>query len=95
MTLAVTRTHTRTFNATTFADPYKKCLACGDWIDGALDAQGPLVLVPCEHRSGYRDVCPSWSPVDGCWCAESTRRNPDNPIHHEMRTPAAGDSRTY
>lgn len=64
------QTFTRTYNTVRFADPHKQCLRCGGWIDGVLDKPGPLVLVPCEHESDYRDVCPSWGPVDGCTCVE-------------------------
>ncbi len=74
---------------TVFADPYKQCLHCGGWIDGAADSPGPLTLIPCGHRCGYRDVCPSWSPVDGCNCAVYTAANPHRPIFHDMRTPPA------
>jgi hypothetical protein len=63
--VTLTHTFTRTHNATLFADPHKKCSQCGDWVDGALDAPGPLTLVPCEHQSDYRDVCPSWGPHAG------------------------------
>lgn len=51
-----------------FADPYKQCLMCGGWIIGVVDALGPSVLVPCGHIGTYRDLCPSWGPVDGCRC---------------------------
>lgn len=78
-------THTRTYNATIFADPYKKCIRCGQWIDGALDKPGPLLLVPCEHESDYRDLCASWGPVDGCTCPSGW---------HEMR-PSADDGHVY
>jgi hypothetical protein len=44
--MVLTHTYTRTHNVVVFADPYKKCLACGGWIDGTLDAPGPLILVP-------------------------------------------------
>jgi hypothetical protein len=85
--VTLTHTFTRTHNATLFADPHKKCSQCGDWVDGALDAPGPLTLVPCEHQSDYRDVCPSWGPLDGCTCVERGWT-------HEMRTPA-DDGKTY
>lgn len=84
----LTRTYTRTYNATLFADPYKRCLKCEQWIDGALDAPGPLILVPCEHQSSYKDVCPSWGPVDGCTCAEAG-------IRHDMRKPDPTDGKVY
>jgi hypothetical protein len=64
----LTVTHTSTYNAIYFADPYKQCIKCERWIIGVLDKPGPLVVIPCEHESDYRDVCPSWSPVDGCEC---------------------------
>lgn len=66
----LTRTHTQTFNAIHFADPFKQCLKCGGWVDGVLDKPGSTVVIPCEHESDYRDLCPSWSPVDGCCCAD-------------------------
>lgn len=82
-----TRTFTRTHNAVRFADPYELCRQCGDWIDGFLNCEGPTIVIPCEHRSDYRDVCPSWGPVDGCRCEILVR--------HPMRRPRAGDDRTY
>lgn len=82
----LTRTHTKTYTATIYADPYKRCLQCHAWIDGALDAPGPLTLVPCEHQSDYRDVCPSWGPVDGCRCLTG---------EHDMRPPTPGDGKVY
>lgn len=68
--MTLTRTHTKTYPVITFADPYKQCCQCEEWITGVLDKPGPLILVPCEHESDYRDVCPSWGPVDGCRCVE-------------------------
>jgi hypothetical protein len=62
-----------------FADPYKVCNECGGWVTGAVmlstaqpgrSGGGKLVVLPCEHERGYEDVCPSWSPVDGCQCEE-------------------------
>ncbi len=75
-----------------FADPYKRCVTCRAWVDGT----DGLTLIPCGHRSDYTDVCPSWSPVDGCGCAEYSHRNPDNPISHEMRPkPDQDDGKVY
>jgi hypothetical protein len=69
--MPLTHTFTRTYNVVTFADPYKLCLDCGQWITGYLDVpEGVRPLVPCGHRSDYRDVCSSWGPVDGCRCVE-------------------------
>jgi hypothetical protein len=73
-----------------FADPYKKCLQCGQWVDGAEDVPGPLLLIPCGHRCHYRDVCPSWGPVDGCTCAHTRPPNV-----HEQREPEPDDVRTF
>lgn len=81
----LTRTYTRTHNEIVFADPYKQCEQCGGWIDGALDAPGPMIVAPCEHQSHYRDVCPSWGPIDGCTCPAGT---------HPMR-PVADDGKVY
>lgn len=62
-------THTMVAAEVDFADPYKTCDSCGEWITGVIDFDGdPLMLAPCEHTSSYRDVCPSWGPVDGCKC---------------------------
>jgi hypothetical protein len=63
-------TYVRTYNEIRFADPYKVCNACGGWITGVLDMPGVPLVMPCEHDLGYRDVCPSWGPVDGCQCVE-------------------------
>lgn len=66
--MALMHKFTRTDHVVRFADPYKKCLKCGKWVDGVLEISGPLVLVPCMHNSNYRDMCPSWGPVYGCSC---------------------------
>ncbi len=63
-------THVSTYTGVEFANPYLVCNQCGGWITGALDNPGPSILMPCEHRMSYHDVCPSWSPVDGCLCQE-------------------------
>lgn len=68
--MTLTHTFTRTYNEIKFADPYKVCKACGGWITGVLDMPGRPLVMPCEHDLGYKDVCPSWCPVDGCQCAE-------------------------
>jgi hypothetical protein len=68
--MALTVVHTSTYSVTRFADPYKVCCECGRWITDALVRPGLLTLTPCLHRSDYRDVCPSWGPVDGCCCVE-------------------------
>ena len=65
----MSHTYTRTAPVTEFADPFKVCEECGGWITGVADIEGePLILIPCEHQASYRDVCPSWGPVDGCKC---------------------------
>ncbi len=85
-----------TIDVVRFADPYKQCGQCGGWIDGAvLVALGRQILLPCEHRGPYVDVCPSWSPVDGCGCAAYTAQHPDDPISHPVREPANGDRRMF
>jgi hypothetical protein len=76
--MILTRTHVSVYNRIEFADPYKICDQCGSWIDGVLDAPGRSINVPCEHKATYTDLCPSWSPVDGCSCIEhlGERRHP-------------------
>jgi hypothetical protein len=84
----LTRTYTRTYNTVTFSDPYKKCCHCGQWIDGVLDKpEGPLIVVPCEHESAYRDLCSSWGPVDGCTCPDGS--------HERRPRPVWGDGHIY
>lgn len=92
--ITLTYTYTRTHNTIHFADPYKQCRKCLAWVDGVLDAPGPTVVVPCEHQSDYRDVCPSWGPVDGCGCAAYSAAHPHDPIVHPMRPPA-DDGKVY
>lgn len=66
-----THTYTRTHEAIGFADPFKVCNQCGGWVTGILRTRrGPDLTTPCEHAQSYADVCPSWSPVDGCLCRE-------------------------
>jgi hypothetical protein len=53
-----------------YANPYLVCNDCGGWVTGGTSVVGePLILIPCEHTQGYEYVCPSWSPVSGCTCA--------------------------
>lgn len=58
----------------------RTCRECGNWITGALDIEGePLILLPCEHQADYRNVCPSWGPVDGCKCQPGEHASPPLP----------------
>lgn len=58
----------------TFANPYLRCDACGQYVDAWHDPQkcgdpeSKFWSVPCEHAAGVTSECPSWSPVDGCNC---------------------------
>lgn len=47
------------------------CDECGAWVEGYVETEHAEhgENWPCRHR-GYGDVCPSWSPVDGCVCAK-------------------------
>lgn len=78
-----------------FADPYKRCTACKEWVDGAEVGTAKLTLIPCGHLSDYEDLCPSWSPVTGCGCKAFSESHPDNPITHDMRPPTPGDGKVY
>lgn len=72
--MACTRTRTHVY--VQFANPYLDCDTCHQpvtaWHDG--DHCGCHWLcawnMPCEHPAGTTSACPSWSPVDGCRCAE-------------------------
>lgn len=77
-------THTRTFNAISFADQYKVCRQCGRWVDGVLCTDDPVWSnLPCEHHADYDSVCPSWGPVDGCECVRvlGYRPHPPRAVH--------------
>jgi hypothetical protein len=77
--MTLTHTRTQTHNVIRFADPYKTCDECGEWIDGVLDGPGQPTNSPCEHRASYTDRCPSWGPVDGCACVEILGYRPHSP----------------
>ncbi len=83
-----TQVYGGSFTGIRFADPYKRCLRCSSWVDGVLEMNSSLISVPCGHRAGYDDICPSWSPMDGCRCGAMG-------IIHEMRSPEPGDHRNY
>lgn len=63
--MSVTTTHTYTVRRP--ANPYLVCVQCGVKVHAWPDRPGPLVNLPCGHF-GYRNLCPSWGPVDGCRC---------------------------
>lgn len=75
-----------------FADPYKQCGQCKAWVDGFNETNNHLV--PCGHHADYIDLCPSWSPVTGCGCAEYSAQHPGSPVSHAMRPPA-DDGKVY
>lgn len=75
--MSLTVTQTRTHLTITPANPYLVCGQCGTRVEefhddrcGCSESDGPLWLMPCDHRGDYRDLCPSWNPVDGCCCLE-------------------------
>jgi hypothetical protein len=76
----LTHTRTSTYNVVTFADPYKTCDECGEWIDGYLDSR-EMPNWPCGHKASYTDQCPSWGPVDGCSCVEILGEKPHGEPH--------------
>ena len=52
-----------------FADPFKSCNACTHQVTGVtIVDEGMWPNIPCGHPASYRDLCPSWGPVDGCSC---------------------------
>lgn len=70
----LTRTHTRTHLVITPANPFLACGTCGKRVEAFHDDRcgchlgGRPVNMPCFHEGEYRDLCPSWGPVDGCQC---------------------------
>lgn len=87
-------THTRTHVYVEFANPYLQCDQCDQRTTGFHDADrcgcavGALgeyertgyYNLPCGHRAGVTSVCPSWSPVDGCCCADHLGYVPHGPV---------------
>lgn len=72
---SVTQIHTRTHTMITFANPFLVCEVCHrkatGWHDN--DKCGCTMsywLEPCGHKAGTITTCPSWSPDDGCVCAQ-------------------------
>lgn len=77
----LTHTHTRTHLTITPANPFLACAQCGQRVErfhasdcgcGCEPEEYPEfsrpVNFPCGHHADYNDLCPSWSPVDGCTC---------------------------
>lgn len=54
----------------TFANPHILCTTCQQQVTNVTSPG--LVNTPCGH-TGTDDVCPSWSPVDGCICTTPHR----------------------
>lgn len=77
----LTVTHTRTHLTITPASPFLACGTCGKRAEAfhddrcGCDETGP-VNMPCGDRGEYSDLCPSWSPVDGCQCLAHLGRVP-------------------
>lgn len=57
-----------------FANPHLSCFQCGTRVTAYHDnkcdcsSYAELILYPCQHNCGYRILCKTWSPVDGCTC---------------------------
>jgi len=73
----VSRTHTftRTHVCVTFANPHMVCETCRKLATGWHDniqcgCDAANTNEPCGCPVGATSTCPSWSPVDGCTCAE-------------------------
>jgi hypothetical protein len=69
----LTHTHTRTHAVITPANPFLACSTCGRRAEAFHDdrcgcGETMPMNMPCGHTDGYDDLCPSWSPVDGCDC---------------------------
>lgn len=76
----LTHTFTRTHITFTPANPFLACAVCGKRAEAFHDDAcgcdpenypdfSQPINFPCMHASAdYDDLCPSWSPVDGCTC---------------------------
>jgi len=79
------RTYTRTHVHITFANPYLTCDRCGLWVDAWHNpdqcgcGETGWQNLPCGHQAGVTSKCASWSPVDGCRCAEVLGEVPHEP----------------
>ncbi|GAB2964263.1 hypothetical protein [Saccharothrix stipae] len=51
-----------------FANPWIACTNCNGQVTHVTSP--PLTNQPCGHRASTITLCPSWSPADGCTCAE-------------------------
>lgn len=76
-----TSVHTSTHVFIPYANPYMRCVGCGKWVEGWHDpsqcgCDAVAANVPCCCRLGVEDVCPSWSPVDGCTCKPDAHDRP-------------------
>lgn len=74
-------TFVRTHTFVSFANPYLRCRACEEWIDGWHDpvkcgCESSTFNHPCRCLSEVENVCPSWSPVDGCTCGRGAHDEP-------------------
>lgn len=68
-------TRVRTHTHIKFANPHLVCVTCEQPLTGwhnpdTCGCGSPAYNLPCRHPVGSRDTCPSWSPVDGCTCAQ-------------------------
>ena len=71
--MTLTHTYTRTHVVITPANPFLACASCGKRVESFHDDRcgcglTGLMNFPCGDRASYDDLCPSWSPVDGCQC---------------------------
>lgn len=80
-------TSTHTFTTEQFADPHLVCTECGRHVEGYVVAPGhpeDMENWPCRHK-WMANLCPSWSPVDGCQCLEHLGAV-GHPTAEEIRT---------
>ncbi len=71
----MTYTSTHTHTVTECANPYLVCVKCGGpatkFVAFGEQAEGCVhegLIHPCMHLEST-SLCPSWSPVSGCQCA--------------------------
>lgn len=72
----MTHTRTRTHTFVQLANPYLVCEHCGESVprwhaEEECGCSAGDWNEPCRHPAGTENLCPSWSPVDGCTCQEA------------------------
>lgn len=69
----MTHTHVHTHTGIALANPHLECLTCKGPVELHRGCGcGERFNLVCGHYD-YRNLCPSWNPVDGCECPTRCR----------------------